>query len=175
MKNNLTSENILDIGETLGGLEDIATFEKKVNITEGVLAEINAQMSPSPSKEAFKDYFISSFGNEFTNWRNIENISSKIIEIGEEQIIVECLIDKETLHYQRRSLNKSLFKYIEDLSPGKLILIRVYEYPPETKFRIEDGTGIINDSDFQITGLFKNIHKAKMFSTIPTNKIKKKK
>lgn len=121
----------------------------------------------SPSQESIKDFYISNFGNDFTDWKNIENISAKVIEITDESVIVDCLIDKSSFHYQKRSFNKNIFKYIKGLQVGKFILIRVYELPPETKLRIEDGDGIVSPSDFVIEGLFKNISSSKMFTSTP--------
>jgi len=103
----------------------------------------------------------------FRNWINTSNISGKILEIEEKVVIVECLLDKEPKVYQKRAINRNLFVNIDPLEVGRLVWIRVFESPPESKIRIEDGENIVPPSDFSTEGIFDKIVKSKIFTPPP--------
>ncbi|NJO00606.1 MAG: hypothetical protein HC880_01990 [Bacteroidia bacterium] len=98
------------------------------------------------------------------------NISGKVIDIMEDVVIVECLIDKEKRHYQKRAFSRSLFININSLDVGVLILIKTYEKPPEVKLKILDGKGIIPESDFTVEDIFDKVKKSPIFRLPPKKK-----
>lgn len=109
------------------------------------------------------DITITTDGIVSSNWINVGNLSGKILSISDDNVIVDCLIDSFPKRYQKRSIKKSLFKGIP-LELGRLIMIRVFENPPESKFILEDGNGRVPETDFSTQHLFKNIEANKMFT-----------
>lgn len=93
-----------------------------------------------------------------SGWKNIENISSRLIENCGEHIVLECLIDKESEVYEERIFRSSLFNGF-NLEPGNLFYLRFFERDNETKMEVHDGMGIVSENDFpsiNFTELFRN-------------------
>lgn len=95
----------------------------------------------------------------FRQWRNTENISSRVIEFDELTVVLECLIDKEDLIFEERVFKRSIFSHYE-LRLGKLFKLCMYERPGQVMMEIKDNPKLIQDEDFpKITfrDKFKNI------------------
>lgn len=80
-------------------------------------------------------------------WKNIENISARLIEISEEKVVLECLIDKENSLYEERSFRISLFENYK-LEIGNLFYLRFFERPNEMKMEVHDDPYLSLKDDF---------------------------
>jgi len=80
-------------------------------------------------------------------WKNIENISARLIESNDEQVILECLIDKENKIYEERIFRPSLFKGLNK-NIGSLFYLRFYERSNELKMQIHDDPELTFKDDF---------------------------
>ena len=93
-----------------------------------------------------------------SGWKNVENISSRLIENCGEHVVLECLIDKEAEVYEERIFRASLFNGY-NLELGNLFYLRFFERDNEMKMEVNDGTGIVSENDFptiNFTEMFKN-------------------
>lgn len=95
-------------------------------------------------------------------WKNVENISARLIEIWDDQVVLECLIDKENAIYEERSFRKSLFEGY-DIEIGNLFFIRFFERPHELKMEIHNDPGLTNIDDFPKMEFVKRFKGHKLF------------
>jgi hypothetical protein len=82
-----------------------------------------------------------------TNWKNIENISARLIENCGENIVLECLIDKENSIYEERIFETSLFEGY-NIEIGSLFYLRFFKRKNEAKMEVHEGKGIVLEEDF---------------------------
>lgn len=81
------------------------------------------------------------------NWKNIENISARLIDYSDIHVTLECLIDREYGIYEERDFRRSLFKD-NDIVLGKLFYLRIFDRPNETKLEIHADPGLHLEKDF---------------------------
>lgn len=94
------------------------------------------------------------------NWKLINNIPSRAIEWDEEknEMVLECLVDREPNVYEERVFPFSLFKGFK-LEEFQKFLVLIYEREAEMKIEIHSKAGLVKDSDFpkvDFVELFKN-------------------
>jgi hypothetical protein len=82
-----------------------------------------------------------------TGWRNIENISSRVIEIYDSTVVLECLIDKEASIYEEREFLSTLFEGNE-LTIGSLFYLRFFKRKNEIKMEIHNDPEDVLSADF---------------------------
>lgn len=99
-------------------------------------------------------------------WKNTQNLSARIIEVNEQNVLLECLIDKRIRQYQERRFNIDLFDGIAEIKQGKLIMLQVYQKPQHFMIKIVDGEGMIPKSDFQNNDVFEKVRKSSIFKEI---------
>jgi hypothetical protein len=90
-------------------------------------------------------------------WKNIENISARLIEVQDDAVILECLIDKELGVYEEREFRISLFAGY-DLKIGNLFYLRFFDRQNETRMEIHNDPKLTFADDFpkkDFTKLFK--------------------
>lgn len=97
-----------------------------------------------------------------SNWKNVENISSRIIEYYDNTVVLECLIDKENWIYEEREFRSSLFQGY-DMKIGNLFLLRIYERQNEIKIEIHNDLGLTLIEDFPNTSFVENFQNSRLF------------
>ena len=95
-------------------------------------------------------------------WKNIENVPARLIEKYDEIVVLECLIDKETRHYEEREFRLKLFDGY-DLSIGALFYLRVFERPNEIRMEIHDDPRLVFESDFPKGDFARLFKESKLF------------
>ena len=95
-------------------------------------------------------------------WKNIENISARLIEFSEDQIVLECLIDKENKTYEERVFRPSLFVNYK-LDIGNLFYLRFFERPNEIKMEVHDDPSLTSKDDFPKLEFVKEFKNSKLF------------
>lgn len=95
-------------------------------------------------------------------WKNIENISARLIEIYDYAVILECLIDKEQGIYEEREFRSSLFS-IEDLKIGNLFYLRIFEKENESRIEIHNDPKLTFIEDFPKIEFKKLFEESKLF------------
>jgi len=95
-------------------------------------------------------------------WRNIENISARLIEITDPHILLECLVDKEKGIYEERVFKPTLFKGFK-LEIGKLFYLRFFERANEMKIQIHDDPDLTLQDDFPKISLAKKYKTSRLF------------
>ena len=88
-------------------------------------------------------------------WDKIENIESRIIEVSEEGVILECFVDYENKTFENRSFPKGLIEGIP-LKVYYPVLIKIFTRKNELKFLFIDGTGLVDVAKFNV-GYFDDI------------------
>ncbi len=91
------------------------------------------------------------------NWKNTENVSSRLIEYNDDSVILECLIDREQEIYEEREFVITLFEGY-NVEVGSLFYLRFFERRNELKLEIHDDPGLTRADDFtskNLTELFK--------------------
>ncbi len=80
-------------------------------------------------------------------WKNVENISSRLIEHCDDNVVLECLIDREEGIYEEREFRSSLFTGY-NLDIGNLFYLRIFERPNEIRIEIHDDPELTLKDDF---------------------------
>jgi len=80
-------------------------------------------------------------------WKNVENISARLIEHFDETVVLECLIDKEMGVYEEREFRISLFADYET-KIGNLFLLRIFERQNEIRIEIHNDPELTLKDDF---------------------------
>jgi len=95
-------------------------------------------------------------------WKNIENISARLIEITDPHIFLECLIDKEKGIYEERVFRPTLFKGFK-LKIGMLFYLRFFQRANEMKIQIHDDPNLTLQDDFPKISLAKKYKNSRLF------------
>jgi len=94
----------------------------------------------------------------FESWKNVENISARLIEFYDDVVILECLVDKELGTYEEREFQMSLFEDYE-LRIGAFFYLRTFKRKNEIKLQVHDDPQSALEPDFpkaDLGTLFKN-------------------
>jgi hypothetical protein len=95
-------------------------------------------------------------------WKNVENISARLIDSFDNTVVLECLIDKENGIYEEREFNNSLFvDYKKEF--GSLFLLRIFERQNEVKLQIHNDPGLTLAEDFPKTDFVKKYSNSFLF------------
>jgi len=80
-------------------------------------------------------------------WKNVENVSARLINDFDDTVVLECLIDKENGIYEEREFRKSMFEGY-DTSLGSLYLLRIFERQNELRIEIHNDPDLTLKDDF---------------------------
>ena len=83
----------------------------------------------------------------FVKWKNVENISARLVEFYDNIVVLECLIDKDLGIYEEREFDSSYFEDYE-LKVGALFYLRTFRRKNEGMFHVHNDPKLINESDF---------------------------
>ena len=95
-------------------------------------------------------------------WKNVENISARLIEFSEDHVVLECLIDKENKIYEERMFRPSLFINYK-LVLGNLFYLRFFERPNEIKMEVHDDPSLTFSDDFPKLDFVAEFKNSKLF------------
>jgi hypothetical protein len=82
-----------------------------------------------------------------SGWKNIENISARLIEFYDNVVVLECLIDREQGLYEEREFRSSVFSQ-HDLHIGNLFYLRIFERENESRIEIHSDPELNFIEDF---------------------------
>ncbi|HED37178.1 MAG TPA: hypothetical protein ENI76_02885 [Ignavibacteria bacterium] len=97
-----------------------------------------------------------------SRWKNVENISSRVVEYFDDTVILECLIDKDLKIYEEREFGSSLFADY-DLETGSLFLLRIFERKNEIRIEVHNDSGLTLEDDFPKLDFVKEFSKSRLF------------
>lgn len=97
-----------------------------------------------------------------SGWKTLENISARLIEFSSDQVVLECLIDKENRIYEERVFLPSLFNGY-DLKIGNLFYLRFFERQNEIKLEIHDDPDLTSEDDFPKLDFVSEFKNSKLF------------
>jgi len=80
-------------------------------------------------------------------WKNVENVSARLINSYNDIVVLECLIDKENGVYEEREFRKSIFEGY-DIYIGSLYLLRIFERNNELRIEIHNDPELTLKDDF---------------------------
>lgn len=80
-------------------------------------------------------------------WKNVENISARLIEVYDDVVVLECLIDRDKGIYEEREFRASLFEGY-NLIPGSLFYLRFFDRPNETRMEVHNDPKLSFKEDF---------------------------
>ena len=80
-------------------------------------------------------------------WILKENISSRLIDVVDDIVILECLIDREKSIYEEREFPKSLFTGY-NLDVGNFFYLRIFERTNELRIEVHNDPNLMLESDF---------------------------
>jgi hypothetical protein len=81
-------------------------------------------------------------------WVKEETIPSRILEINDNTVILECLMDAENHLFENRVFEKKLLEGVVDLEQDGLVLIEVMSRKGEIRFLFKEGENFINPDIF---------------------------
>jgi hypothetical protein len=134
-------------------INDLLNFNEK---KDPFLKLCEGQPFSEVSTEQFTDRVI------ITSWKNVENISARLIDSYDSSVILECLIDKESGIYEEREFRASLFNGY-DIKQGNLFYLRVFERQNEVKLEIHDDPGLTRIEDFPKMDFVEKFSKSRLF------------
>lgn len=112
------------------------------------VAEVIPKNEAIDEKKALNEVMYSGSDVVFLKaWKNVENISARLIDNYDNSVILECLIDKENGIYEERQFNDTLFNGYE-LKVGNLFLLRVFERQNEIRIEIHNDPDLTLSDDF---------------------------
>lgn len=97
-----------------------------------------------------------------SGWKNVENISARLIEYYDDTVVLECLIDKEMKIYEEREFRLSLFTDY-DLKIGNLFLLRIFERKNEIRIEVHNDPGLTLKDDFPKLDFVKEFSNSRLF------------
>lgn len=95
-------------------------------------------------------------------WKNIANISARLLDTYDNSVVLECLIDKEEGIYEERIFRASLFEGY-DLQIGKRFLLRFFDRGNEARIEVHDNAGLTSEADFPPTHFKETFKKSSLF------------
>lgn len=101
---------------------------------------------------------------------NIANLPGRVVEVIKNNVIVDCLIQKEPNKiFQKRVFRKRLFNGISTL-PGSLLLISLFDGVNESKMKIQDGRKFnVREEDFDLSREEGSLSELSIFKNIENN------
>ena len=97
-----------------------------------------------------------------SGWKNVENISARLIEYYDDTVVLECLIDIEMKIYEEREFRLSLFTDY-DLKIGNLFLLRIFERKNEIRIEVHNDPGLTLKDDFPKLDFVKEFSNSRLF------------
>lgn len=96
---------------------------------------------------ALSEYGISKEGGFQEYWSFSENIMSRILEVGYDYVILECMVDEEQRVIQNRRFERVLFENAVPLKQYQVVLLQIFKRPGEFKVKISNGEKLLTNPD----------------------------
>lgn len=106
---------------------------------------------------------LSARGNVLHAWKNIENISARLIDTYGKVVLLECLLDKEQGIYEEREFSKMQFEGYE-LVAGNLFYLRFFVRAHEVRMEVHNDPGLVLSDDFPTIDYRAVFKKSKLFN-----------
>jgi hypothetical protein len=119
------------------------------------------QIKEKQEEQSFSNYTITSDGLVQETWKTIQHIPSRILEIDDEFVILECLTDPEKKAFQNRKIERSSLAGAVPLNRHQLVMMKISKRPGETRVQFLNGNRIINQELFD-ENYFSNLSKTKL-------------
>jgi hypothetical protein len=81
------------------------------------------------------------------SWKNTDNISTRLLSVFDQTVLLECLVDLENQLYEEREFSITLFEGY-DLTPGNLFYLRFFSRTNEVRMEVHADTKFVNAGDF---------------------------
>jgi hypothetical protein len=95
-------------------------------------------------------------------WARSQTIQSKVVNVTDDSVFLDCLVDVDSLKFQHRKFPKELFVDIRDLGPGKLIIIKSKSKPGSSRLDVYSGEGIVPENLFKPSSNWESLKDAKL-------------
>ncbi len=142
-------------------------FYQKEAVIEGVMSSKPISDDLLLNSKYFQNEYIPDRvfkGHEivsFTQWKNFENVSARLVSYFDEEVVLECLIDRENSVFEERAFRSSLFEGFK-LEVGEFFYLRFFERQNEERIEIHGGD-LVRKEDFAKTNFRDLISKSKLF------------
>lgn len=124
---------------------------------------INLSELPTEVQQISKDSSTQSYDKIILQgWKNIENISARLVEFSLDHVVLECLIDKENKIYEERIFRPSLFNNYK-LVIGNLFYLRFFERQNEIRMEVHDDPDLTFRNDFPKLDFVSEFKDSKLF------------
>lgn len=137
-------------------------FNSLLNIQSTSESSISLQQSRNSEEILGTSPTIGSDAVIIRGWRNVGNISARLIEFYDTVVVLECLIDKELGIYEEREFRLSLFSE-GDLKIGNLFYLRIFERKYESRIEIHSDPKLTFIEDFPKMDFKRFFEKSKLF------------
>jgi len=140
-------------GDAMPSSDSLAYVNKPSKPTRAVTAIQNSApvsenlISDAASSDKLYSTLTLSEGTVLKPWKNVANISSRILDIYDDVVLVECLVDRELMQYVETELPSSLFRNFE-LTIGQYCIIMHYERESSLHFEVNANPNLDLSSDF---------------------------
>lgn len=140
-------------------------FHTKQEVLKGLLDSQQLSTSTDTISRLHSLEQLTTFGTDtvvFRGWKNVENISARLIEVYDDNVILECLVDKDKGIYEEREFRASLFEGY-NLSLGSLFYLRFFDRPNETRMEVHNDPKLSFKEDFPERDFREIFSRSKLF------------
>ncbi|RIV42951.1 hypothetical protein [Flagellimonas pelagia] len=100
------------------------------------------------------------------SWTNKISYQAKVIEIGLDYVICECLVDKEGREFEVREFGKVLFKHLEGLKENTPVMLVYKERPGSMRFDVYNGEYLVDMKLFELNDLYAGLENSELTKPI---------
>lgn len=128
--------------------------------------KIVSHSSITEEEKELSDISINRDGIVEEHWASIQKVPSRVIEVSEHFVILECLVDIQNRVYEERSFEKGMFENAIPLINEQLILIKISSRPLKKLIEFVDGTNLIPKSYFDYSNIFEDLKDKRIFKEL---------
>jgi|GEM_PF-3746295 len=148
---SIVEETILDINKKVTSSENEGNWASIFVETDNTFIS-NANLAIENEGEKFLKSMLQERENYIINesWGKEIHIHGRILEIGTEEIVCECVINAEEGIFEERIFERELFTNLKNLATNKLVIVKIRKRPGAARIDILSGEGIVNPKIFTI-------------------------
>ncbi len=87
--------------------------------------------------------------NDMENWLHIKDIYGQILEVGKENVIIKCLIDREKMIFREHKVLKQYLSDNIDVRYGSYVILQQRARKGKVVHMFENGIGIVPKEYFE--------------------------
>lgn len=91
---------------------------------------------------------ITSDGLISEKWIKIENVPSSVVSVDDHSVVLECLLDFELKHFEKRVFDSSIIPSALRVVGSKMLL-KIFSRPGEIRFTFTEATNLFNKDYFE--------------------------